>query len=160
MELAGQRPDPRAERRLQVHVDVLEGRVPGQRARLHLDPERVEPLDQPGDLRVVEQAGAPQAPDVGDRAGEIVERERAIDLDGAREVGGPRVRLAGESPAPEPHAVLPYPSVGAANGSDAAGSSSRMRDASACGKTTSARTAAATARAAAPPKSAADPRPA
>ena len=108
VELARQRPDARSGA-ARVHVDVLETRVPGQRTQLHVDPERLEAADQRSDLRIVEQAGATEAADMGDRAGDIVERERAIDLDRSGEVGRPRVRLAAEPPAPEPHAASPTP---------------------------------------------------
>ena len=109
MELPGEGSDPRPEGRLQVHVDILEVPVPGQRPRLDVDPKRIEPAEQRGHLLIVEQSGAPQAPDVGDRTGEIVDRERAIDLDRPGEVGGPHVRLAAEPPAPEPHRPSPTP---------------------------------------------------
>ena len=54
----------------------------------------------------------PRPADVGDRAGEVVEREGAVDVDRAGEVGHPLVRRALEPSAPEPHPTLrPVPSV-------------------------------------------------
>ena len=158
MELSGQRADPGRKRGFQVQVDVLETRVPGERAGVHLGPERLQPIDQRRDLRVLEQPGAAEPAHMGDGTRQVVERQGLIDLDRAREVGRPRVRLAGEPSTPEPHPRLPYPSVGATNGSDAAASSSGTGPSPARGKTVRARIAEATASTAAPPKSAPEPR--
>ena len=68
VELAGDRPDARDQRRLDVHVDVLERRVPGDLARLDVARQALETLDERGDLVVGQDPGPAQAADVGDRA--------------------------------------------------------------------------------------------
>ena len=94
VELAGQRADPGRQRRLEVEVDVLELGVPGERPGLDLGAQPVEPGDERRDLVVGQQPGPAEPVDVGDRAGQVVERERRVDLDRAGEVG----HAAGRSP--------------------------------------------------------------
>src|SRR6185369_14329262 len=103
VELPGDRPDPPDERRLDVHVDVLEARVPHDRAGLDVARQPFEPLDQHRDFLVGQDPGPPQPPDVGDRAAQVVECQLRIDLDGAREIRDPRVVLLAEPATPEPH---------------------------------------------------------
>ena len=103
VELAGERTDPGGERRLEVEVDVLERRVPGKRSGLDLGTEPVEPPDEGGDLVVRQQPGSSEPADVGQRTGQVVERERRIDLDRAGEVGDTRIVRLTEPPAPELH---------------------------------------------------------
>ncbi len=106
VELPGQRSDPLGEGLLEVHVDVLEGRVPGQRPRLHLGAQAVEARHERLDLVGREQARPSQPPHVGDRSGQVVEGQRTVDIDRAGEVGRQRIRRAREPPAPEPHTSL------------------------------------------------------
>ena len=73
VELAGDRPDPLDQRRLDVHVDVLEGRVPRDLARLDVPAQALEPLDERRDLVVGQDPGPAEAADVGDRAAQVVE---------------------------------------------------------------------------------------
>ena len=87
-------------------MDVLERRVPVERARLDLGPQPLEPGDERVDLVGGQQARPAEPADVGDRAVEIVDRQLAVDLDRAGEVRDPRVVLLAEPPAPEPHPSL------------------------------------------------------
>ena len=103
MEPAGQRPDPLGQGGLEVEVDVLEGRVPGDRARRHLGPQALQSGHDRGRLVGAQQAGPGQAVDVGDRTHEIVIGERRIELDRAGEVGQALVARLPEAAAPELH---------------------------------------------------------
>ena len=88
---------------LDVHVDVLEGRVPGRAPGSDVVGERGEAVDEGLDLVRGQETGPAEAADVGDRAGDVVGGERGVDLDRAGEVRDPRVRLAAEPSAPGPH---------------------------------------------------------
>ena len=103
VEAPGERADPLGQRRLEVHMDVLERRVPGEPARRDVGGEGGKPVDEGRDLVSRKEPGAAESADVGDRAGDVVGGERRVDLDRAREVGDARVRLAAEPPAPGPH---------------------------------------------------------
>ena len=103
MELARERPDPRRQGRLEVEVDVLEGRIPRQHPGFDLRAQPIEPGDQRGNLVGGQQTGATQPVDMGDGADEVVHGERRVNLDRAGEVGHGSVGIARESPAPELH---------------------------------------------------------
>ena len=104
VELAADGADPAGEQRLEVEVDVLERRVPGDRAGLDVEPQGGEAALEGGDLLVGQQPGAAQAADVGDRPRDVVEGQLGVDLDRPGEVRHPRVRLVVEPAAPQPHA--------------------------------------------------------
>ena len=103
VDLAGDRPDPLAEGNLQVHVDVLEARVPDERAGLHVGLEALQPLDQHRDFIGLEQSGPAQPVDVRDRAVDIVDGEHVVEIDRTGELGHPLVGSAFESTAPHLH---------------------------------------------------------
>ena len=103
VEPPGQRPDLGRERRLEVHVDVLEGRVPGEDAGRDVVGQRHEAADQRGDFLVGQDPRAAEPVDVRDRACDVVGGERGVDLDRARERGYALVRVATEPTAPGPH---------------------------------------------------------
>ena len=65
--------------------------------------KRLQPRHQPLDFAVGQQAGAAEAAHVGDRPDEVVDGQRPVDFDRAREVGDERVVLRAEPAAPEPH---------------------------------------------------------
>ena len=103
MELPRQRPDPLSQRRLDVHVDVFERRVPGDSARRDVFQEGPQTLGELLDFVGCQDPCAPEPPDVGDRAPDVVGGEGGVDLDRAREIGDARIGIAGEPPAPGPH---------------------------------------------------------
>ena len=104
VEAPGQRPDLLGQGRLDVHVDVLERRIPRERARRATSSaSAARPVDEGLDLVRGQEPGPTEAADVGDRAGDVVGGEGGIDLDRAGEVRDARVRLAAEPPAPGPH---------------------------------------------------------
>ena len=91
------------QRRLDVHVDVLERRVPPSAPAATSSASASRPATRVCDLVLGQDAGPPEAADVGDRARDVVGRERGVDLDRAREVRDARVGLAAEPAAPGPH---------------------------------------------------------
>ena len=103
VEPPGQRADPLPKRRLEVHVDVLERRVPHDRSGLHLAAQPLQAADERGHFVVGQETGPAEPMDVRYRAGDVVDRQGAVDLDRAREVGHSLVRRAFESTAPESH---------------------------------------------------------
>ena len=103
MESAGERPDLPGQRRLDVHVDVLERPVPLEPARSEVLRERRQPIDECLHVVRAQDAGATEAPHVGDRTRDVVSGEGGVDLDRAGEVRHARIRLAAEPPAPGPH---------------------------------------------------------
>ena len=111
VQLAGDRPDARREGRLEVEVDVLQARVPGEAAGGHLLGQALQPRHERGLFDGRQELGPRQAVHVRDRAGQVVERQRAVDLDRAREVGGQGVGLGGETAAPHAHRVADPPWV-------------------------------------------------
>ncbi len=104
VELAADGADPGREQRLEVEVDVLERRVPGDRAGLDVEPQGGEAALERGDLLVGQQPRAAQAADVGDRPRDVVEGQLGVDVDRPGEVRHPRIRLVVEPAAPQPHA--------------------------------------------------------
>ena len=103
VELPGDRTQPLGQRGLEVHVDVLESRVPGQLATLDLTSQLSETVDQSRDLGVAQDAGPAEAADMGDRAIEVIERHLGVDLDRSTEGGDPLVAVGREPSTPEPH---------------------------------------------------------
>ena len=128
MELASDRADPGGERALEVHVDVLERRVPVV-ARGHLVRESLESGHQLVHLVGGQEPGATEPAHVGDRAREVVRGELAVEsrgerrpvgrvanrppelrpLHGARELGHPRVVLLRGESAAQSRIVAPLP---------------------------------------------------
>src|SRR5262245_59655629 len=108
MELAGDRSDPLEQRRLDVHVDVFEARVPYDRACLDIPRQPLKALDEHRDLVVGEDAGPAEPANVSNGLQEIVEGELRVDLGRPREVGDARVVLLAEPAAPEPHRSSSY----------------------------------------------------
>ncbi len=106
VELAADRPDPLGQQRLEVEVDVLQARVPGDRPGLDVGAQGDQPALERRDLVVGEQPGPPEAAHVRDRARDVVERELRVHVDRAREVGHPRIGPFVEPPAPHPHDAL------------------------------------------------------
>src|SRR3954447_23857879 len=103
MELPGDGTDASRQRGLEVEMDVLEGRVPGETVGFDIGDQRLEAVDQLDPLVIGQQPRPAETSDVGDRARQVVEREGAVDLDGTGEIRDPRVVLRAEPPAPEPH---------------------------------------------------------
>ena len=104
VEPPGERPDLLGQRRLDVHVDVLERPVPREPARGDVLGQRLQAVDQR--LDVVGASGCPARPRPRTWAIEPAMSSRGeggVDLDRAREVRHARVRLAAEPPAPGPH---------------------------------------------------------
>ena len=77
VELARDRSDPRRQCGLEVHVDVLEGRIPVDAAGGDILRQRGEAADELVHLVPGQQAGPPEAPDVGDRGRQVVGRKPA-----------------------------------------------------------------------------------
>ena len=105
MEAPGQRPDLVRERGLEVHVDVLEVRVPRQPARGGVPGERDETFDERVDLVRRQHPGPPEPADVRDRTRDVIEGECLVDLDRTREIGDVLVGVLGKSPTPRSHAA-------------------------------------------------------
>ncbi len=103
MQLAGDRPEPFGQRRLEVQVDVLEGRVPAQLAVLDIAPETGEPVDQGRHLGRAEDARPAESADMGDRPVQVVERHLDVHVDGSPEGDDVLVAVGREPSAPEPH---------------------------------------------------------
>ena len=103
VEAPGQRPDPLPECQLEVHVDIFERRVPHDGAGLDFAAQPLQAGHEHGHLSARKKAGAAQAVDVSYRSGNVVGRERAVEIDRAGEVRHPFVSRALESTAPEPH---------------------------------------------------------
>src|SRR4051812_18634864 len=106
MNLAGEWTDPRGQGGLEVEMDILEGRVPGQRPGFDFVSQSLEPRDQFTDLRVGQQPGPTKPANVGDRARDVVGRKGQIDVDRACKVRDPFIGRALEPPTPEPHPYL------------------------------------------------------
>ena len=106
VQLAAHAADALGEQRLEVHVDVLEGRIPGDRPRFDVLAQPDQPALEDRDLVLGQQPGSTEPADVRDRARDIVQREHRVDLDGARELRHPRVRPLAEPTAPQPHGSL------------------------------------------------------
>ena len=106
---AGHRPNALPERDLQVHVDVLEGRIPGQLAGLDLRPQAFEPAHQRLDLFGRQQFSTTQSVDVGNRAGNVIDGQGVVEINRARELRHPHVRHALEPTAPHPHRISSAP---------------------------------------------------
>jgi hypothetical protein len=77
VEAPGQRPDPLRQRRLEVHVDVFERRVPDDGSGLDLGAQPLQAGHERRHFVGPEQSGPAQSVDVGDRAGDVVGRKRA-----------------------------------------------------------------------------------
>ena len=117
MELAGHRPDPLSERRLDVQVNILEGRVPSQGPALGVAAKAGQGLGERGHLVLGQDSGPAEATHMGDRPVDVVEGELGVDVDGAPKgrriverirleldrLRRPVVRTGSEPPAPESH---------------------------------------------------------
>ncbi len=109
VELPGNRPQPLDQRGLEVQMDVLEARVPAQLAALDVAPKVRQAGDKRRDFVVGQDPGSAEAAGVGDRAVEVVDGQRRVDVDGPAEGGDLLVSLLGirpESPAPKPQRNL------------------------------------------------------
>ena len=107
VELPADRPDPLGEQRLEVEVDVLEGRVPGDRvpASTSAAERRRARARAPRTSSSVSSPARPSPRTWAIEPGDVVERELGVDVDRPGEVRHPRIRLASLEPAaPEPHA--------------------------------------------------------
>ena len=96
-------------------MHVLECRIPGEPPGRDVRPQALEARDEGIDLRWVEHLGPPEAANVGDRTLDVVESQRLIDPDRAREVRHALVARFREPAAPELHPA----SVRSAHGTDA-----------------------------------------
>jgi hypothetical protein len=83
-------------------VHVLVGERRRERAGPHVALQLVQGGEHPGQLVLVEQAGAVQHPGVRARAGQIVRREPPVELHRHRQPGQGLRRAAGEPAAPQP----------------------------------------------------------
>ena len=93
------------ERHLEVEVDVLERRVPGDRAGDDVRPDRVQAGDdRPRPRAAVSRPASPSARAWAMEPGEVVERELDVDVDRPPEGERQRIRLAAEPRAPGLHA--------------------------------------------------------
>ena len=130
VELAGDRPDPGRQRGLEVHVDVLEGRIPVDAAGGDVLGQRGQATDELVDLVPGQEPGPAQPAHVGDRGREVVGGESGIHLDRPGEIGDALVVLFAEAAAPESHAASVWLSVHGTRRRDrrAAGRLSAMRD--------------------------------
>ena len=103
VELAADRTDPLRQPLLEVHVDVLERDGPLDAAPLDVGDQVPQPLDERDRLVGSDDALLPQHGGVGDRALEVLERHRAVDVDRGVERLHELVGRLGEAAAP--HAV-------------------------------------------------------
>ncbi len=105
MQPPGDRADPGGEGRLDVEVDILERRVPGEGASLDLRAERLQPGHDRVCIGLGYEGGADEAVHMGDRTRDVVGRQEAVDLERPRERCNVRIALSRETPSPEPHAA-------------------------------------------------------
>src|ERR1035437_7462808 len=98
-----QRADSLSQRRLEVHVDIFERRVPLDGSGLHLTAQPFQAVHEHSHFIVREETGSPPSLDVGDRPGNVVRRKRAVKSDRAGEISHPFVSRALEPTTPEPH---------------------------------------------------------
>ena len=103
MKLARDRADATGELHLHVHVDVFVRGIPLDGLVAHIGGDGTEAVADGVSLLARQQARALQARDVGERAGDILDRQLDIDLDGAPEVGRVRIRFRCEAATPGLH---------------------------------------------------------
>ena len=93
-------PDPLAQSRLDVHVDVLERGIDREAPGLDLAADRLEPLSDRLLLVGAEQAPVVEHPGVGEREPDVVAGEGLVEVDGGGEALDGGVRRGLEAAAP------------------------------------------------------------